>query len=308
MKVRHFTSVMDLSLEELEEVWYWAKELKAELAAGKRRTDLDGKTLAMLFEKPSLRTRVSFEVALTQLGGHAIHLSQQDVGLGKREAIKDFARVLSRYADAIMIRTFSHENVVALAKWSTVPVINGLSDYLHPCQAMGDLLTVVEKLGRLAGVKLTFVGDGNNVARSLATLALKTGVDFALVGPAQFHFDKEFLESIDWLSQAHAGSITMTDNAAAAVTNADVVYTDIWASMGQEAEAKERRQTFLPYQVNRQLMESAKPEALVMHCLPAHRGEEITDEVIDSSRAIVYDQAENRLHAEKGILKFLLAP
>jgi len=307
LTVRHFTSVRDLSLDEIHEVLELSKQLKAEWHRGKRVKHLEEKTLAMIFEKPSLRTRVSFEVAMSQLGGHALNLSQQAVGLGKREAVKDFALVLSRYVDAIMIRTFAHQNVTELAKWSAVPVINGLSDYLHPCQAMGDFLTVEEKLGELEGIRLAFVGDGNNVARSLACLSLMTGVNFRLVCPAEFHFTPEFLQEIDWQSKQHCGQVNMTEDLGAAASEADVIYTDVWASMGQEEEVERRQQLFMPYQVNAQLLSRAKSKALVMHCLPAHRGQEITDEVIDGPQSIVYDQAENRLHVQKGILKFLLA-
>lgn len=307
MTLRHFTSVSDLSLTEIQEVFELSKQLKSEWRQGERRKHLEGKTLAMIFEKPSLRTRVSFEVAMVQLGGHAIHLSQHSVGLGKREAVKDFALVLSRYVDAIMIRTFAHQNVTDLARWSSVPVINGLSDQRHPCQAMGDLLTIEEKLGKLEGVRLVFVGDGNNVARSLASLSLMSGVHFTLASPCDFHFTEDFLKEIDRQSKEHRGKVGMTEDVVAAVKDADIIYTDVWASMGQEKEARQRRRVFMPYQVNSDLLSKAKPKALVMHCLPAHRGEEITDEVMDGPRAIVYQQAENRLHVQKGILKFLLA-
>ncbi len=307
MTVRHFTSVRDLSLAEVQEILDLSKQLKAEWHRDRKVKRLEDKTLAMIFEKPSLRTRVSFEVAMSQLGGRAIHLSQHAVGLGKREAIKDFALVLSRYVDAIMIRTAAHQNVTDLAEWSSVPVINGLSDHLHPCQAMGDLLTIEEKLGRLEGVKLVFVGDGNNVARSLASLSLMTGARFTLACPADFQFTSEFLQEIGWQSKEHPGEVSMTEDLGAAVKDADIIYTDVWASMGQEAAAEKRQQAFVPYQLNAELLSKADKKALVMHCLPAHRGQEITDEVMDGAQSIVYDQAENRLHVQKGILKFLVA-
>lgn len=295
---------LDLTDAELQQLFSLAAAQKAALRRGERLPQiLQGKTVGMLFEKPSLRTRVSFEVGVSQLGGHSIFLGAQEVQLGKREAIKDFARVICRYVDLIVARVFKQEHLEEMARESRVPVINALSDYLHPCQALGDFLTIREHFGDWAGRKLAFVGDGNNVARSLALLAARLGVRYVLAAPEGYGFTEDFLA---WARQAGRNpEIAITHDPLAAVADADIVYTDVWTSMGQEAEAETRRQRFRPFQVNAQLMTRARPEAIFMHCLPAHRGEEVTDEVMDGPHAVVYDQAENRLHAQRALMTML---
>lgn len=305
MNCRHLISVTDLSEEEVKALFESTTRLKEDFVRGKTDQSLSGKSLAMIFEKSSMRTRVSFEVAMTQLGGHAIYLTPQDINIGKREAIKDVARVLSRYVDCIAIRTFSHENVIELARNATVPVINALSDYLHPCQALADLYTIKEKLGTLEGVKVSFVGDANNVARSLTLLCAMLGVSFKIASPKGYEFPQEFVNDMRQTLQKDALALQFV-NPRDVVKNADVIYTDTWTSMGQEGEAEIRQQHFKDYQVNKELVARAKKGVLVMHCLPAHRGEEITDDVIDGPNSIVLDQAENRLHVEKAILKMFL--
>ena len=267
------------------------------------RQSLEGRTLAMLFEKPSLRTRVTFELGMTQLGGHALVLGAQEVGLGKREAIKDVARNLARWVDAIMARVFSHESLLELAKHASIPVVNGLSNTEHPCQALGDFMTLHEHKQKLAGLTLAWVGDGNNVAHSLIHGAARLGVRMRVATPPGYEPDAAVVE----LARRAGGSIELTHDPAEAVAGADAVYTDVWASMGQEAEAEARQQVFRPYQVNARLMRRAGAKALFMHCLPAHRGLEVTDAVLDGPKSIVYDQAENRLHIQKAILLALLA-
>jgi ornithine carbamoyltransferase len=259
----------------------------------------------MIFEKSSMRTRVSFEVAMTQMGGHAIYLTKQDINLGERESIKDVAAILSRYVDCVAIRTYAHETVVELANHSSVPVINALSDYTHPCQALADLYTIKERLGTLDGVKIAFVGEGNNVARSLAFLCAKLGVSFKIASPENYELPAESLHMALGSAKSSA-CIEQRRDPVEVIQDADIVYTDTWISMGSEGEAETRRRDFRAYQLNSKLMASAKKDVLVMHCLPAHRGEEITDEVIDGPNSIIYDQAENRLHLQKALLKFLI--
>ena len=263
---------------------------------------LFGKTLAMVFQKPSNRTRVSFEVGMYQLGGHALHLLPQEIQIGKRETPSDTGRVLARYIDAIMVRTFDHEELEELAAAADVPVINGLSDSHHPCQALADLLTVREELGELEGVKITYVGDGNNVAHSLALGCALTGAQLIIAHPEGHGPDPRVVELATKLGDAP----TITEDPQEGVAGARVVYTDVWASMGQEAEAEERKKKFMPYQVNEELMSRAAPGAIFLHCLPAHRGEEVTAGVIDGPQSRVFDQAENRLHAQKALLYLLL--
>ena len=263
---------------------------------------LFGKTLAMVFQKPSNRTRVSFEVGMYQLGGHALPLSPQELQIGKRETPSDTGRVLARYIDAIMVRTFDHEELEELAAAADVPVINGLSDSHHPCQALADLLTVREELGELEGVKITYVGDGNNVAHSLALGCALTGAELTISHPPNHGPDPRVVKQAAGLGDAP----TLTEDPQEGVAGARVVYTDVWASMGQEAEAEERKKQFMPYQVNEKLMSQAAPDAVFLHCLPAHRGEEVTSEVIDGPQSRVFDQAENRLHAQKALLYLLL--
>jgi len=267
---------------------------------------LSGKTLAIMFEKPSLRTRVSFEIAMQQLGGHTVYLSPAEVGLGKRESVPDVARVLSRYADAIAARTFSHQTIAVLAEYAAVPVINALSDLEHPCQALADLLTIYEKKGELSGLTLAYVGDGNNVAHSLLLAASLMGMNFRIASPAGYTVQERILGLARGYAAGSGADIFCTEEPRLAVNGADVVYTDVWTSMGQEAESEERRRTFAGYQVNVELLSLAREDALVMHPLPAHRGEEVSDSIIDSPRSVVFDQAENRMHLQKALLMEML--
>jgi len=296
---RDLLSIADLSPDEADRILRTALSLKRD---GGGFDLLAGKTLALLFEKPSLRTRVSFDVAMQELGGHAIYLNQSEVGLGQREPVADVARVLSRYVDVIAARTYSHETLLALARHADVPVINALSDEEHPCQAMADLLTILERCGALHGVRLAFIGDGFNVAASLAEGAALCGMRFAMASPAGYCLPDGIVRVIREMAAATGGSIELHDTPADAVRDADVVYTDVWASMGQEDSYAQRKEAFAGYAVTADLMALAKPSALFMHDLPAHRGEEVTDEVIEGPQSVVFDQAENRLHAQKAIL------
>ena len=301
--MKHLLTIADLSPEEVEHIFQLAAALKKEWQAGGNKPILAGKTLGMVFQKPSLRTRISFEMAMLHLGGQALYLSPHEIRLGVRESVPDVARVLSRYVDGIMARVFAHRDVEELAAYSRVPVINGLSDYSHPCQALADLFTISEKRGQLAGLKLAYVGDGNNVATSLLFAAAKTGLDIALASPPGYELPAEVVEKARAFAR---GQISLTTDPALAVQGADIIYTDVWASMGREAEREKRLKVFPPYQVNAALVEKAKPDVLVMHCLPAHRREEITSEVMDGPHSIVFDQAENRMHLQKAILAMLL--
>ncbi len=302
-----FISLADFSSKQL---WAWlqsARDLKAEWQAGGNEPILQGKVLGMIFQKPSLRTRVSFEMGMKHLGGDALYLSPQEIGLGGRESVADVARVLSRYVDGIMARVFAHSHVTELAQYSRVPVINGLSDYSHPCQGLTDYFTIWEKLGRLAGVKLTYVGDGNNVATSLMFGGGKLGVHVTVATPPGYEPKADVVEKARAFAAENGGSITVTNDPMEGAADADVIYTDVWASMGQEAEAARRAELFPPFQINARLVGAAKPSVIVMHCLPAHRGQEITDEVADGPHSVLFDQAENRMHAQKAILADLLA-
>ena len=267
---------------------------------------LAGKTLALLFEKPSLRTRVSFDVGMRQLGGDCIYVSPAEVGLGTREPVEDVARVMSRYVDCIAARTFAQETVEQLARWADVPVINALSEGEHPCQALADLLTILEHKGRLEGVSLAYIGDGNNVARSLCLGAGMMGMEFRIAAPEGYELDETTVSRAEELARGSGGGIVCVREAREAAAGADVVYTDVWASMGQEEEASQRREAFAGYQVDAKLMSLAAPEAIFMHDLPAHRGEEVSAEVIEGAQSVVFDQAENRLHAQKGALALIL--
>jgi len=267
---------------------------------------LGEKVLALVFEKPSLRTRASFEVAMWQLGGHTIYLSPAEVGLGERESVADIARVLSRYADAIAARTFSHQTLEMLAHHSGVPVINALSDLEHPCQALADILTIYEKKGRLEGITLAYVGDGNNVAHSLMLAAALTGVNFRFASPRGYAVKENILNLAQGYAAESSSEIFTTEDPHLAISQADVVYTDVWASMGQEAEAEHRRQVFASYQVNRELLSQAREDAIIMHPLPAHHGEEIAEDILDSPESVVFDQAENRMHLQKALLAGML--
>lgn len=275
---------------------------------GGMRCLLPWRSVALLFEKPSLRTRVSFDLAVTQLGGHCLYLSPQEVGLGRREPVADVARVLSRYVDCIVARVFSHVTLVELARWASVSVINALSDQEHPCQALADFLTIRERKGGLKGVRLAYVGDGNNVARSLALLSGMLGVHFSIGSPAGYELDATALEQARRLAGASGASISVFRDPVGAVDGADVVYTDTWTSMGQEQEAEERRRVFAGYQVNAALMSHARPDAVFMHCLPAHHGEEVTSDILNGESSVVFDQAENRLHVQKAVLARILIP
>ena len=279
--------------------------LKSLYSVGGTDLCLTGKVLAMLFEKPSLRTRISFHVAMTDLGGSAIYVKPEDIGgIGKREPIKDMARVLSRYVDGIMARTFEHSTITELAKFAAVPVINALTDWLHPCQAMADVLTIQEHCEDLQGVKIAFIGDGNNVARSLAFASAKLGMKMVVASPPAYQLDAE---SIQKANQIAADTITRTNNPAQAVADANIIYTDTWVSMGQEQEKQKRCADFAGFQVNAALLKAAPPDAKIMHCLPASRGLEITDDVVESPNSIIFDQAENRLHFQRALLKKLLS-
>lgn len=299
---RDLISIADLSREQVEELFTLALRLKADRQKGWLHPLLAGKTLAMIFEKPSLRTRVTFEAGMFQLGGHAIYLSPPDIGLGTRETVPDVAQNLSRWVDIIMARTFAHSTVVDLAKYATVPVINGLSELLHPCQILADCLTLIEHRGRLDGLKVAFVGDGNNVVNSWLNAAVKLPFSFVLACPAGYEPDAEILA----YAQQHGAQVTVTNSIEDAVRDADAVYTDVWTSMGQEKESALRREAFRDYQVNAAVMALAKKDALVMHCLPAHRGEEISVDVLEGPQSVVLDQAENRLHMQKAIMVWLL--
>ena len=300
---RDLLSIADLTPQELHEVIETALRMKRDGWP----PVLQGQGLALLFEKPSLRTRVSFDVAMRQLGGYSIYLSQAEVGLGQREPVADVARVLSRYVDGIAARTYAQSTLDALAQFATVPVINALSDEEHPCQALADLLTIYEKKGRFRGVKLAFVGDGNNVASSLVLAAAMVGMAITVASPEGYEIPRAVLDRAQALAESSGGSVTVVAAPEKAVRDADVVYTDVWTSMGQEDSQVERLEAFGGYQVDQELMALASPEAVFMHDLPAHRGEEIVDEVIESPRSVVFDQAENRLHAQKAILALLMA-
>jgi ornithine carbamoyltransferase len=302
LPTRHFLSITDLSAPELDDLLTRALAMK-EGAAHPRLTN---KTLALVFEKPSLRTRVSFDVAMRQLGGDCIYLSPPEVGLGDRETPADVARVLSRYVDCIAARTFDHETVVELSRYSDVPVINALSEEEHPCQALADLMTIREKKGRLQGLSVAFIGDGNNVANSLAAAAAMTGMNLRVASPEGYELTAEVRAAAEAAASGDGNVKQMRDPLEAAA-DADVVYTDVWASMGHEGEASDRREAFAGYTVDASVIAVAKPEAIFMHDLPAHRGEEVTDEVIESPQSVVFDQAENRLHAQKAVLAMLLA-
>ena len=302
--LRHFIDLFDLTSDEARSLLRRSAELKRRNARGIRAPYLPGRTLGLIFEKPSLRTRVSFQAAIAQLGGSSIFLRDKDVGMGSRETMSDFARVISQYVDALALRTFSHATVEELARHASIPVVNALSDAAHPCQAMADLLTVQERFGRLDGLNLVFVGDGNNVARSLALASGLLGVQFALAAPQGYEFPEEFRAS--FRKKFPDVPLVVDHDPRNALIDADVVYTDVWASMGQEEETEERRRAFAPFQVDSTLLACAKPDAAFLHCLPAHRGEEVTADVLDGPQSLVIDQAANRLHFQKALLLWLL--
>jgi ornithine carbamoyltransferase len=303
---RDFLAISDYSSDEVKMLLDLAVKLKKEHFNGGNKPIFQGKTMAMIFQKPSLRTRVSFDMAMRHCGGDALYLSPAEIGLGQRESIADVSRVLSGYVEIIMARVFDHEHVLELGKWCSVPVINGLSDYNHPCQGMADALTILEKFGSLKGLNITFLGDGNNVAVSLMHVALKMGANFTLSAPEGYDMNKKALEIGSKIAAETGGKITLLRDPHQAVKNAHVIYTDTWTSMGQEAETKKREAVFPPYQVNQQIVSEADKDVIIMHCLPAHRGQELTDEVADGPHSVIFPQAHNRLHAQKAVIAYLL--
>jgi ornithine carbamoyltransferase len=306
--MQDFLAIADHSPAEIQSLLDLAIKLKKEHQKGGNKPILKGKALAMVFQKPSLRTRVSFEMGMQHLGGHAIYIGPQEIGLGQRESIADVARVLDGYVDGIMARVFAHQHVIELAKWSQKPVINGLSDYNHPCQGLADALTIFEHYkGKTKGLKVVYVGDGNNVAVSLMHVSAKLGMDFTIANPPGFDILPGAVKLGKQFAKASGSHIELLNDPNEAVKDADVIYTDTWTSMGQEEEIKKREAVFPPYQVNSALLKKGKPTCVVMHCLPAHRGHEITDEVADGSQSLLFPQAHNRLHAQKALLAKLLA-
>jgi len=301
---KDFLDISNHSREELEALFELATELKAMQKRGEAHRRLEGKTLAMIFQKPSTRTRVSFEVGMFQLGGHALYLGPNDIQIGKRETTADVARTISRYVDVIMARMFDHDDILELAEAATVPVINGLTDLLHPCQIMADMLTIKEKRGHFNDLKVTYIGDGNNVAHSWINMAGKIPMNLCLAVPEGYEPDSDLLSRA---RNANISEIEVVHDPLQGARAADVLYTDVWASMGQEAEAEQRKALFRNFQINDEMLGVARPDCLVMHCLPAHRGEEITHEVIEGPHSIVFDEAENRLHAQKAIMVQLAA-
>lgn len=306
IKGRDFLSLRDYSPEEIGALLELAAELKEKQKRGVPHPYLQGKTLGMIFQKSSTRTRVSFEVAMYQLGGHPLYLNASDLQLNRGESIADTGRTLSRFLDGIMIRTYSHTDVEELARYATIPVINGLTDLNHPCQIMADLMTIKEQKGRLAGLKLAYVGDGNNICHSLLFGCAKVGIHISVASPQGYWPLEQIVNQAREDARQTGAGIQITTDPVEAVSGADVVVTDVWTSMGQEVEKKERNKAFAPYQVNRELVVHARPDYIFLHCLPAHRGEEVVEEVIDGSHSVVWDEAENRLHAQKAILAALL--
>ena len=303
--MRHFLTLLDLSVDEIHALLEEAARLKAGLRRGERPPLLAGRVLGMIFEKPSLRTRASFEAAMGQMGGSSIFLSAADGPIGERESVPDFARVLSHYCDAVVLRVFKQETIEEFAHHASVPVINGLSDYYHPCQALADLFTMQEVFGEVRGRTLAFIGDGNNVARSLAECCAQMGMRFVLAAPDGYRLDDGFVQKLH--SRFPKAALTQTNDPVSAVAAADVIYTDVWTSMGQEAEKKQRLQQFTNFQVNAALLARAPAHAKLMHCLPAHRGEEVTADAIEGPRSVVFEQAGNRMHAQKALVKWLLS-
>jgi ornithine carbamoyltransferase len=303
---KDFLAVSDYSPQELQLLMDLAIKLKKERNAGGNAPILKGKVLAMVFQKPSLRTRVSFDMAMRHLGGDALYLSPNEIGLGQRESIADVARVLAGYVDAVMARVFEHDHVLQLAKHASVPIINGLSDFNHPCQAMADGLTIIEEFGAMKGLNVTFIGDGNNVAVSLLHLCASLGANFTLASPEGYDLDPRAVEIGKSLARESGSKVAYLRDPHAAVKGAHVIYTDTWTSMGQEAESRKRELVFPPYQVNEQLVSEADPKVIVLHCLPAHRGQEITDPVADGPHSRLFPQAHNRMHAQKAVLAHVL--
>ncbi len=306
MKGKSLATLNDLTREELEQILKTSELMKLQLLRGQEHPLLKGKTLAMIFEKPSTRTRVSFEVGMWQLGGYALYLSASDLQLGRGETIGDTARTLSRYVNGIMARVFAHQTILDLIQYATVPVINGLSDFSHPCQGLADLFTIYEKKGRLEGLKLAYVGDGNNVAHSLIEGCSKLGVTIVLACPKGYEPDPGVVANGKEMAKRKGSEVILTQDPKEAVNGADVIYTDVWASMGKEKEHAERVKILKPYQVNATLVKGAKEDFIFMHCLPAHRGEEVTDEIADSPNSVIFDQAENRLHTQKALMALIM--
>lgn len=303
---KDFLAVSDYSPEELQNLLDLAITLKREYFSSGNIPLLKDKVLAMAFSKPSLRTRISFEMAMRHLGGDALFISPDEIGLGKRESIADVARVLSGYVQAIMARVFDHQHLLELAKWAKIPVINGLSDYNHPCQAMADVMTILEQFKSLRGLRIAYLGDGNNVAVSLMHASAKLGMDFIIASPEGYDINPQAVQKGEEICQQSGSKLIFLRNPEEASKDADVIYTDTWTSMGQEAESKKREEVFPPFQVNQKIMKLAKTSAIFMHCLPAHRGQEVTDEVADGPQSVIFKQAHNRLHAQKAILVKLL--
>lgn len=304
--MKHLISIHDITREEFNQILALAQKLKRETKEGKTHHILKGKTLGMIFTKSSTRTRISFEVGMYQLGGHPMFLSANDMQLGRGESIYDTANVMSRFVDGIMIRTYAHQDVLDLAKYGSVPVINGLTDLLHPCQALADLLTVYEHKGKLRGLKLAYVGDGNNVAHSLLYACAKAGMDMSVATPKGYECNEEVVANAKDDAKQTGSEIIITNDPVESVTGADVVCTDTWVSMGQEAEKAERVKVFKDYQVNSELFGKSKEDSIFIHCLPAYRGYEVTEDVIDGPRSVVFDEAENRLHAQKAVMALLM--
>ena len=303
--MKHFLAVSELTSDEVQELLDLAVDLKKEYFNKGNRPLFRGKVLGMIFQKPSLRTRVSFDMAMRHMGGDALYLSPSEIGLGQRESIADVARVLSGYVQGLMARVFAHSDVVELARWSSIPVVNGLSDYSHPCQAMADALTIQERFGRQKRLTVAFVGDGNNVALSLMQVCVKLGWNFTLACPEGYDLDHEAVELAGRTALESGSKLAFQRDPHTAVRDAQVIYTDTWTSMGQEQEAERRKRVFPPYQVNAALVGEASADAVVMHCLPAHRNQELTDDVADGPRSVIFEQAHNRLHAQKAILAHL---
>ena len=306
MKGKSLASLYDLTKEEIEQILKTSELLKLQLLRGQEHALLKAKTLAMIFEKPSTRTRVSFEVGMWQLGGYPLYLNANDLQLGRGETIADTAQVLSRYVDGIMARVFVHQTILDLVKYSRVPVINGLSDFTHPCQGLADLFTIYEKKGRFSGLRLAYLGDGNNVAHSLLYGCSKVGMGIILACPKGYEPNPEVVSQAKKEAKRNGTEVKVTNDPKEALKGADIIYTDVWASMGKEKEREERIKIFKPYQVNANLVKGAKGDYIFMHCLPAHRGEEVTDEIADSRNSVIFDQAENRLHTQKAIMALIM--
>ena len=306
MKGKSLIDIHQLTLEEVYKIFELSTTLKQDRLIGRKHHVLEGKKLGMIFSKPSTRTRVSFEVGIYELGGTGLYFNQNDLQLKKSESVSDTAKVLSRYLDGIMIRTFDHQDVIDLAKYGSIPVINGLTDLHHPCQVLCDLFTILEKRRTLKGLKLAYIGDGNNMAHSLLHGCAKVGMDIAIASPSGYMPAESVVKESQQDAKYMGSKIEILEDPVAAVTNADVIYTDVWASMGQEKEAEERKKKFMKYQVNPGLVRNAKEDYIFMHCLPAHRGDEVVDEVADSANSVIFDEAENRLHVQKAVMALVM--